>query len=101
MQQKLIQNDASPSQNKSHDKYKTFSLDENVENMVKKLRAIPIHLNIDKKKTLDVQPDSQKFPHETFNTAEKSKTEPQIKCQNFCLCTQKDIWDSEKKMSLI
>ena len=50
-----------------------------------------------KKKTLDVQPDSQKFPHETFNTAEKSKAEPQTKCQNFCLCTQEDIWDSKKE----
>ena len=47
---KLIQNDIGPSQNKSHDKYKTHSLDENAENMVKELRAIPKHLNIDKKK---------------------------------------------------
>ena len=73
---KLIQNDAGPSQNKSHDRYKTHLLDECAENMVKKLRAIPRHLNIDKKKMLDVQPDSQKSPHETFNTAKKTKTEP-------------------------
>ena len=73
---KLIQNDAGPSQDKSHDKYKTHSLDKCAENMVKKLRAVPRHLNIDKKRTLDVQPDSQKFPHETFNMARKSKTEP-------------------------
>ena len=55
---KLIQNDTGQSQNKSHDKHKTHSLDECAENMVKKLRAIPRHLNIDKRKTLDVQPDS-------------------------------------------
>ena len=54
---KLTQNDASPSQNKSHDKYKKHSLDKCVENMVEKLRALPKHLNIDKKKTLDVQPE--------------------------------------------
>ena len=94
---KLMQNDAGSSQNKSYDKYKKHSLDECVENMVKKLRAIPKHLNIDKGKTLDVQPDSQKFPHETINTAEKGKTEPQIKCQSFCLCSYENIWDSEKK----
>ena len=84
---KLIQNDIGPSQNKSHDKHKTHSLDECVENMVEKLRAIPRHLNIDKKKTLDVQFDTQKFPHEKFNRAKKSKTEPQTKCQSFCLCS--------------
>ena len=44
---KLIQNDAGSSQDKSYDKYKTHSLDECVENMVKRLRAVPKHLNID------------------------------------------------------
>ena len=38
---KLIQNDAGPSQNKSHDRYKIHSLDECVENKMKKLRAVP------------------------------------------------------------
>ena len=47
---KLIQNDTGPSQDKSHDKYKTHSLNKCAENMVKKLQAIPRHLNIDKKK---------------------------------------------------
>ena len=56
---KLIQNDAGSSQDKLHDKYKTHSLDKCVENMMEKLRAIPRHLNIDKRKTLDVQPDYQ------------------------------------------
>ena len=92
---KLIQNDTGSSQNKSHDKYKTHSLDEYVENMVKKLWAIPKHLNIGKKKTLDVQPEIQKFPHETFNT--KNKTAQKNECQKFCLCSQGDIWDSEKE----
>ena len=55
---KIIQNDTGPSQNKSHDKHKIHSLDKSAENKMKKLRAIPKHLNIDKKKTLDVQPDS-------------------------------------------
>ena len=44
---KLIQDDAGPSQNKSHT---THSLDEYAENMVERLRAVPKHLNIDKKK---------------------------------------------------
>ena len=59
---KLTQNDTGSSQNKSHDKHKTHSLDECVENMVKKLRAVPRHLNIDKKNTLDVQPYKKSFP---------------------------------------
>ena len=46
---KLIQNDIGPSQNKSHDKYKIHSLDEYAENIMEKLRAIPKHLNINKK----------------------------------------------------
>ena len=46
---KLIQNDTGSSQDKSYDRYKIHSLDECVENMVEGLRAIPKHLNIDKK----------------------------------------------------
>ena len=67
---KLIQNDIGSSQNKSYDKHKTHSLDECAENMVEKLHAVPKHLKIDNKKPLNVQPKSQKFPHETFNTPE-------------------------------
>ena len=89
---KLIQNDTGSSQDKSYDKYKTHLLDEYAENMVEKLQAVPKHLKIDKKKTLDVQPESQKFPHETFNTPK-----PQTKCQSFCLCSYENIWDSEEK----
>ena len=92
---KLIQNDTGSSQDKSYDKHKTHSLDECAENMVEKLQAIPKHLKIDKKKTLDVQPESQKFPHETPNTPE-----PQTKCQSFCLCSYENIWDSEKKKNI-
>ena len=91
---KLIQNDAGPSQDKLHDRHKKHSLDECAKSMVERLRANPKHLII-KKKTLDVQPDSQKFFHETFNMIK-----PQIKYQSFCLCSHEDIWDSEKKMSL-
>ena len=47
---KIIQNDAGPSQNKLYDKHKTHSLDECVENILEKLRAVPKHLNIDTKK---------------------------------------------------
>ena len=65
--------------------------------MVEKLRVIPKHPNIDGKKTLDVQPDSQKFPHEIINKTGTGKTEPQIKTQSFCLCSYENIWDSEKK----
>ena len=89
---KLIQNDAGPSQDKLYNRHETHSLDECAENMVEKLQAIPKHLKIDKRKTLDVQPKLQKFPHETFNTAES-----QIKCQSLCLCSHEDVWDSEKK----
>ena len=46
---KLIQNDTGSPQDKSHDKHKTHSLDECAKTMVGKLRAIPKHLNIDKK----------------------------------------------------
>ena len=42
---KFLQNDDGSSQNKSYNKFKTHSLDECVENMVKKLRAIPKHIN--------------------------------------------------------
>ena len=90
---KLIQNDAGSSQDKSYNRYKTHSLDECAETTMKGLRAVPRHLNTDKGKTLVVQPESQK----TFNTAEKGKAEPQTECQSFCLCSQEDIWDSEKK----
>ena len=67
----LKQNDAGSSQDKSYGRHKKNSLDECTQNMVKRLRAIPRHLNNDKKKTLDVQPDTQKFSHETFNTKRK------------------------------
>ena len=69
---KLTQNDAGSSQNKSYDKHKTHSLDECVENMVKRLRAVPKHLNNDKRKTPDVQPDTQKSFHKTHNTKNKT-----------------------------
>ena len=89
----LIQDDAGSSQNKLHDRYKIYSLDECAENIVEGLRAIPRHLNIDKKKkTLDVQPNIKKFLYETFNTAK-----PQTECQNLCLCSQENIWDSKKE----
>ena len=64
---------------------------------MKKLRAIPKHPNIDKRKTLDVQFDSKKSPHEIINKAEMGKKEPQVEYQNFCLCNYENIWDSEKK----
>ena len=65
---KIIQNDAGPSQDKSNDRYKTHSLDEYVNNKMEGLQAIPKHLDIDKRKTLDVQIDTQNFFYETFNT---------------------------------
>ena len=90
---KLIQDDAGSSQNKTH------FLKKHAENMVKRLRAIPEHLNIDKGKMLDIQPGSQKFPHEIINKTETVKTKPKVECQNLCLCIYEDIWDSEKKKS--
>ena len=73
---KLIQNDAGSSQNKSYNKYKTHSLDECAENMVKKLRAIPKHANNDiGKKMLDIQRKNENFVHETLNTKNKTGQE--------------------------
>ena len=94
---KLIQDDAGSSQDKSYNRHKTYSLDECAKNMVKRLRAIPEHLNIDKGKMLDIQPDSQFFFHEIINRAEPVKTEPQVECQSFCLCSHENFWDSEKE----
>ena len=59
---KLMQNDAGSSQNKSYDKHKKHLLNECVENMVKKLRAIPRHLNIDKKKSWTFNLIHRSFP---------------------------------------
>ena len=98
---KLIQNDIDPSQNKSYNKHKTHTLDECAENMVKKLRAVPKHLDIDKNKTLDVQPDSQKFPHETFNTAKKKKQNHKQNFKVFVYAAKKTFGIQKKKMSLI
>ena len=89
---KVIQDDAGSSQDKSNNKHKTHSLNEQVE----KLRAIPKHLDTDKRKTLDVQPDTHKFSNETINTETKD-IKPGMECQNLCLCSQKDIWDSEEE----
>ena len=61
--------------------------------MVEKLRAVPRHLNIDRKKTLDVQPKIQKNSHETLNTETQTKND----FQNMCLCNQKYIWDLNEK----
>ena len=97
---KLTQNDAGSSQDKLYDKHKIHSLDECAKNMMEGLRAIPRHLNINKGKMLDIQPESQKFPHETINNTETAKTEPQVECHSFCLCSHENVWDSEKKMSL-
>ena len=47
------------------------------------------------KKTLDVQPDKKKIPHETFNT--NSKTTQWNECQNLCLYNNENIWDSEEE----
>ena len=58
----IIQNDTGSSQNKSHDKYKIHSLDEYIENMVEKLRAVPKHLNIDKKKRWTFNLKYKNFP---------------------------------------
>ena len=86
---KLIQNDTGSSQNKSYDKYKTHSLDECVKNLVTKLQTIPTHANNDTKKTLNVQPENEKYIHETFNT--KNKIKQKYECQNLCFCKQKYI----------
>ena len=59
---KLIQNDAGSSQDKSHDRHKIYSLDKCVENMVKKLRAIPKHLNNDKRKRWTFNLIHRNFP---------------------------------------
>ena len=44
---RLLRNDTGSSQNKSYNKHKTHSLDQDVKNMVKKLQAILKHANND------------------------------------------------------
>ena len=59
---KLMQNDTGSSQNKTHDKHKKHSLDEYVKSMVERLRAVPKHLNMDKKKRWTFNLTQKKFP---------------------------------------
>ena len=94
---KLMQNDAGPSQNKSHDKHKTHSLDECAKNTAKRLRGIPKHANINtgKKKcwTLNLEMKILLTRHQI----QKNKIKQENECQSLCLCNQKYIWDSDEK----
>ena len=70
---KIIQNDAGSSQNKSHDKHKTHSLDECAENIMKGLRAVPKHLNINKKKRWTFNLIYKNFPTKHLIQRRKAK----------------------------
>ena len=91
---RLIKNNAGSSQDKSYNRHKNHSLDECVKYMVTRLRAIPKHaINDTRGKTLNAQPNNEKFFHEIHNTETQNKKN----CQNMCLCSQKYIWDSDEK----
>ena len=65
--------------------------------MVKRLWAVPKHLSIDKRKTLDVQPDIQIFF--TRHLIQKRKTKKNAKT---CACAAKNLFGIQiKKTSLI
>ena len=82
---KLLQNDAGSSQ----DKHRIYSLDKCVENMVKKLRAIPGHANNDtgKTKRWTFNPETKNFP--TKHIIQKHKTK---KIAKACICATKNIF---------
>ena len=93
---KITQNDVDPSQNKSHDKHKTHSLDEYIEKM-KKLRATQKHLNIDKKKRCTFNPKYKNFPMKHLIQKHKTKI-----IAKKCACATKNIFGIwMKKISLI
>ena len=98
---KLTQNDVGPSQNKSHDRYKKHSLDECAENMVKKLRAVPKHLNIDKKKCWTFNLIQKNLPMKQLIRQKKSKQNHKQNAKVFVCITNKTFGIQKKKMSLI
>ena len=93
---KLIQNDTGSSQNKSHDKYKKHSLDEYVENMVKKVRAIPKHFNIDKKERWTFN-----LIHKNFPTKHLIWQSHKQNVKTFVCAVNKTFGIQKKKMSSI
>ena len=96
---KLTQNDAGSSRNKSYNKHKIHSLNEYVKNMVEKLRAIPKHLNIDKKKrwTFNLKYKNLPMKHLIQKTKRHKKTNAKI-----CVYAAKKIFGiRKKKISLI
>ena len=96
---KLIQNDAGSSQNKSYDRYKTQSLDECAENMVENLRAVPEHLNIDKKRWT-FNPIHKNFPTKHFIQQQKAKQNKKRNVKIFVYTAKKIFGIQKKKMSL-
>ena len=84
---KLIKNDAGPSQNKSHDRHKKHLLDKCVENMVKGLRAVPKHLNIDKKKRWTFNLKYKNFPTKHLIQKRKAK-----KIAKIFVCATKNLF---------
>ena len=85
---KLIQNDTGSSQDKSYDKYKTHSLDECVENMVERLRAVSRHSNIDRKKRWTFNLKYKNFPTRYLIQKHETKT-----IAKTCACATKNIFN--------
>ena len=96
---KLIQKDVGSSQDKSHNKHKIHSLDECVENMVKKLRAIPKHLNIDKKKRWTFNLIYRNFPTKQLIKRKKAKQNRKQNAKVFACAVIKTFGIQKKKIS--
>ena len=99
--EKLIQDDTGPSQNKIHDRHKTHSLDENAENMAKKLRAVPRHLNIDRKKRWTFNLDHKNHPTRHLIKQRKTKQNHKRNVKSFAYTVKKTFGIQKNKMSSI
>ena len=98
---KLIQNDIGPSQNKSYDRHKTHSLDEFAENIMKELRAVPRHLNIDNNnKRWTFNPIHKNFPTRHLIRQRKTKQNHKQNVKAFVYAAKKTFGIQKKKMSL-
>ena len=95
---KLIQNDTGSPQNKSYDKHEIYSLDECAENTVEKLRAIPRHLNINRKKRWTFN-----LIHKNFlmkQLIQKMKRRRETNAKTCAYATKKTFGIQKKKISL-
>ena len=94
---KIIQNDAGPSQNKLHDRHKKHSLGECVENILKKLRVIPKHLNINKKKRFTFNLIYKNFPTKQLIQKQKTKQNREKNVKAYAFVLKKYLGFGKKK----